>query len=202
MEVLGEMNRWMRRGGVAVAVLGLALGGAACGDDDDDTAETGTNTSDETTTTAADDVEEAAGGTVEVTASDYEFEGVPETVEAGSTFSLTTEEGGEPHEMVVFAKPADETRSIDELIELPQAELEALFSGGPPALVVIALPGTTDTPGVVEGTGTIDEPGNYIYVCTFPQGTTVEDIEASEGPLEGDTPPHFVLGMRGEFTVE
>ena len=35
-----------------------------------------------------------------------------------------------------------------------------------------------------------------------PQGTTPEDIEAADGPLQGDTPPHFVLGMRGEFTVE
>ena len=97
----------------------------------------------------------------------------------------------------------DEERPIEDLLALPEEEVEPFFAGL--QFVTIALPGTSDTPGVVEpegGAAAVDGAGRYIYVCSFPQGTTVEDIENATGPLEGDTPPHFVLGMAGEFTVE
>jgi len=168
------------------------LVGAACGSDDDSS-----EPADTTTTTA----EAPEVTTISVTARDYEFEGVPDTIAAGSTISLTTEDGGEPHEFVAVLVPETETRSLEELIELPQAELEALFAEEPP-LVTIAFPGSTDQPGPVVGDGTLTEPGRYLYLCTFPQGTTVDDVANAEGPLQGDTPPHFVLGMVGELTVE
>lgn len=182
---------WLIRGGAVLTALSLGLVGA-CGDDDDDPSEGSEST---TTTEAAD------GDTIEVTASDYEFEGMPEVIAAGSKISLTTAEGGEPHEIVVVPKPAGEQRTVEELFELPPAELEALFAGEPTA-VILALPGATDTPGAVVGDGTIAEPGNYIYLCSFPQGTTSEDVTSATGPLEGDGTPHFILGMRGEFKAE
>ena len=189
---------WRTRRGVAAALVCLALFGAACSDDED-TDETG----DDVSTTAAPEDDDAAadGETIEVTAIDYEFEGMPDTVAAGSTISLTTEEGAEPHEMIVLPFPDGEDRSVDELVELPEAELQALFTGEP-VLVTVALPGLTDTPGPVVGDGTISEPGRYLFLCTFPEGTTVEDVQNAQGPIEGAGPPHFVLGMRGEFTVE
>lgn len=197
----------------SIGVAAMVLAGVGCSDDDegDEAVET-----EETTGDAAGTVEEgaegedegdAAGGSadaevIEVTARDYEFEGIPDTVADGSTFSLTTEEG-EPHELVVIKLPDDETRSIEELLALPETEVEPLFAGL--QFVTIALPGTTDTPGVVEpagGEAAVSGAGRYVYVCSFPQGTTVEDIQNATGPLEGDTPPHFTLGMSGEFTVE
>ena len=178
-----------RRRVVAVACLAaIAATTAACYSDDD--------AADTTTTEAAPEIT-----TISVTAKNYEFEGVPDTIAAGSTISLTTAAGGEPHEFVAVLVPEDETRSVDELLALPEAELEALFAEEPP-LVTIAMPGATDQPGPVVGDGTLTEPGRYIYLCTFPQGTTVDDVANAEGPLEGDTPPHFVLGMAGELTVE
>lgn len=192
-------GRRMRMIGAASA-LALVVG-AGCSDDDEDDA---VDTEEEATTTTAaaeDEGDEPAGDVIEVTARDYEFEGVPDTVAAGTSFSLTTEADGEPHEFTLIKLPDGETRSVDELIELPQEEVEALIGPGF-QFVLIAMPGTTDTPGAVEGTPTVTEPGNYVYVCAFPQGTTVEDVQNATGPLEGDTPPHFVLGMRGEFTVE
>lgn len=174
-------------------LLSVALIAAACGSDDDAAS---TTTTEGTTTTAPPEVT-----TIDVTAKDYEFTGVPDTVAAGSTISLTTADGGEPHEFVAVLVPETETRTVDELMELPEAELEALFAGEP-ALVTIAFPGATDQPGPVVGDGTLTEPGRYLYLCTFPQGTTVDDVANAEGPLSGDTPPHFVLGMRGELTVK
>ena len=172
-------------------LVSLALVSAACGSDDDTA-----GTADTTTTTA----EAPEVTTVDVIARDYEFEGVPDTIAAGSTISLTTEEGGEPHEFVAVLIPESETRSVEELIALPEEELGALFAEEPP-LVTIAFPGSTDQPGPVVGDGTLTEPGRYIYLCTFPQGTTVDDVANAQGPLEGDTPPHFTLGMVGELTV-
>ena len=194
-------RRKMRAVG-AVAAMALVVV-AGCGDDDEDEASTDTTAPAAETTAPAGDDGGSAGGAIEVTARDYEFEGVPDTVPAGSTFSFSTEDGGEPHEFLVIKLPDGETRSIDELIELPESEIEPLFAGL--QFVTIAMPGTTDTPGVVEpagGESSVSEPGNYVYVCSFPQGTTVEDVQNATGPLEGAGPPHFVLGMRGEFTVE
>lgn len=126
--------------------------------------------------------------------------GLTEVVAAGSTISLNTGDGGERHEFVVLLIPEDETRSVDGLLHLSDPELTQVL-GATPALVTIALPGTTDTPGPVVGDGTLAEPGRYVFVCTFPEGTTVEGVQNSQGPLSGEN-PHYVLGMVGELTVE
>ena len=199
----------------ALSALALVVG-VGCSDDDEETSTDTTEASgDEATddTAAPDDEEatddtaapeeegeEAAGDLIEVTALDYAFEGLPEVIAAGSTLSLTTDGGGEPHEIAVFARPDGEERPIEELLALSEEEAGQVL--GAPAVVIIALPGTTDTPGVVTGDATFAEPGDYLFVCTFPQGTTVEDVENSQGPLPIDNTPHFALGMAGEFTVE
>lgn len=69
---------------------------------------------------------------------------------------------------------------------MPEEEQEALFDEES-SLVTTAMPGTTDTPGVVfpdGGDGSITESGRYLYFCSFPQGTTPEDVENATGPLE------------------
>jgi len=189
-----------RRRAAAVAACLLALGLAACGDDDD------TATADETPTTEAAetpteaDEEAPEGEIVEITAVDWAFEGVPESVEAGTKLSVTNE-GDEPHELVAIRIPDEETRPVSEIVALPEEELGAVFGGEPmPATVLLAATGTTDTPGAVMGDGTLTEPGRYAIVCFLPVGAD-DSILESEGPPESDAPPHVSQGMFAELTV-
>jgi hypothetical protein len=110
----------------------------------------------------------------------------------------------ELHELVAIRLPDDEDRSVEALVELPEAELEALFPDEP-ALVILARP-EADGEAVL-GDGTLTEPGRYAVFCAIPEGADpdeyLEQAQTSEGPpqVEGG-PPHFTLGMYGEVTVE
>ena len=207
------MHNLLRRAGMGALVATLALGVVACGDDDEDAAETGdapeeTTTTeaeeegDATTTTAAEG--EAAGETIEVTAVDYAFEGLPGTLAAGTRVSLVNGSEAEAHEFVAIRIPDDETRPVSELVALPEEEINAIFGTSEPATVILAAPGETDVPGPVLGDGTISEPGRYAVVCFLPVGgdpAVVLDPNA-EGPPESDAPPHAAQGMFAEVTVE
>ncbi len=185
---------------LVAVVFVLALVGAACGDDDDgDDAATDD-------TTAGDDT--AAGATVEVTGVNFEFEGLPDTIEAGSEISFTNEAEDELHEFVAVRIPDDEERSVEELLQLPQEELIPLL-GQQVTDVVISTPGQTNTPGAVEGDGVLDEPGRYAVICAIPTGVDPQEYldaaaETEEGPpqIEDAGPPHFTQGMFAEVTVE
>lgn len=192
-----------RRAALTAALLVAAFGLGACGDDDD----TSTAADDTTTTvpadeTPADDAPDDApeGETVVITAVDYGFEGLPDSVPVGTKLSLANE-GHEPHELVAMRIPDDETRPVEELMKLPQEELQSIL--GPdaaPAMVLLAAHGKTDMPGAVMGDGTLSEPGRYAIVCFLPVGSD-DSILESEGPPEGDAPPHITQGMFGELTV-
>ena len=125
---------------------------------------------------------------VDVTAVDYAFDGVPQTLDAGLvTFVLTNDsEAGEFHEISLVKLQDDADLSVEELVALPEEEAEALiesFGGGafaPP----MATSGT-----VIELT-----PGRWVYACFIPVG--------SVGETEGTGPPHAVEGMVGELIVE
>lgn len=186
---------------ITALVLALALALAACGDDD--TASTTTTTPATTTTEAP--TTTAGPETLAVTAVDYGFEGLPGTVEAGTTLTLANESSVELHELVAILLPDDETRSADELLQLPQEELAAFF----PLVetVIITPPGAPD--GIaVEGTGTLTEPGRYLIICAIPTGADPDEYmqaaaESEGGPPEVEGgPPHFVQGMYTEITVE
>ncbi|HKZ21224.1 MAG TPA: hypothetical protein VJQ57_14080 [Acidimicrobiia bacterium] len=148
---------------------------------------------------------EPVGGTIEVTARDYEFEGIPELVASGAEFTLTNASAAEVHEMIVIGIPGDETRTLEELLELPEEETADFpFQG-----VLVALPG--EDGGNPEGAGntiSVTEPGRYAVVCFIPQGAdpaVVEEAMAGggEGPPDmGEGTPHAFLGMAAEFTVE
>lgn len=172
-------------------VLGLALTTllAACGG----SAEQG-----------GDDEGSAGGGeTVEITAVDYEFEGVPETVEPGTELTLTNGSEGEVHEMVVVRIDDDETRPLEELLQIPEDEAQQVTSF---AGVAVALPGEEGlTP---EGPVVLDKPGRYAMLCFIPTGADPEAYEqaleegAEEAPEIEGGPPHFTHGMAAEFVVE
>ncbi|MFP5321024.1 MAG: hypothetical protein ACLGIC_04170 [Acidimicrobiia bacterium] len=204
-------HQMIRRSAAFLAAGVLALGVTACGDDDD------TATTDETPTTVADteapegegaaddhgddhaDDEAAAGETITITAVDWGFEGLPEEVPAGTKLSLSNE-GQEPHELVAMRIPDTETRSVEELLKLPEPELMGIFGEAGPATVILAAHGTTDTPGAVVGDGTLTEPGRYAIVCFLPVGSD-DSILDSAGPPESDAPPHVSQGMFAELVV-
>lgn len=130
-------------------------------------------------------VEECADTTIDVTASEYAFDGIPEEMDAGIVGVSFENTGGELHELVVFAKGPDAgDATFDELLELGEEEAEGklLEKGGS-----FAEPGQTSA-GLFEL-----EPGEYVAVCFIPEGTTDDE--------EGEGPPHFTKGMKAEFTV-
>lgn len=198
-------------GRLAVAALfaaGLLL--VACGDDDDGadttTTTTGTPSTDAPTDTADDDTS-GDEDVVEVELVDYAFEGLPDSVPAGTRLTITNTSENEVHELVAVRLPDDEERSLEELLALPDEEADALLGSGPPAAVLVAPPGGEQVDAV--GDGTLTEPGRYLLLCAIPTGVDPDEYfaaaeEAGEGPPEipGAGPPHFVQGMVGELIVE
>lgn len=176
---------------IGAVVLATALLAACGGDADDSPTPTATDTA-------------AAGEAVLVTAVDYAFEGLPGTLEAGTKLELTNESTAEVHELVAIRLPDDETRSAEELLALPEEELEGMFTG-PPAAVLVAPPAQ---PGfAAAGDGTLTEPGRYLFACFIPTGADPAAFmaaaqESPDGPPDVDGgPPHFTEGMYAEATV-
>jgi len=117
---------------------------------------------------------------VEVAAVEYAFEDAPATVPAGTVAFKMSNEGEEEHEMVVFARAEGETRSFQELVELPEGESDD----------AVRFVGAAFAPPGSDGVVIADlEPGDYAMVCFIPVGG------AEDGP------PHAAEGMLAEFTV-
>lgn len=174
----------------------------ACGSDGSDAGKDAKATTTTTTVAAAAEptTTVAADGSITVTAVDFDYRDLPDTVPAGTTFKLVNDSEAELHEFVAFRLPDDETRSVDELIELPEAELQALFGEGPPATVLLAKPGGPQIEAV--GDGTLSEPGRYLVACSIPVGADPDELLASDGPPPAGGVPHFHKGMYAELTVE
>ncbi|MDX1691386.1 MAG: hypothetical protein R3290_10220 [Acidimicrobiia bacterium] len=159
-----------------IAVLALAL--VACGGDPEPT-------------------------TVDVETVDYAYVGLPETLVAGSTITITNTSDTELHELVALRLPDGEDRPAAEIV----ADQEALVALFPSVeAVLIAPPGESGF--AVEGTGVLDEPGRYLIICAIPTGADPAEYLAAAQESEGGPPdvpggpPHFVQGMFGELTVE
>ena len=132
---------------------------------------------------------------ITVTAVDFAFEGVPAEVPSGTTMALTNT-GQEVHEMVVVRKLPTTTQSFEELLALPDDQVQGLVED---IGFAYAEPGQTATDLVTTG-----EPGDYLMICFIPAGTTSLpsiDPNSSEPPDMGTGAPHFTLGMLQEFTV-
>jgi hypothetical protein len=120
----------------------------------------------------------------EVTASDFEYQGLPDALPAGVSAVTLTNEGEELHEIAMVRIKDEVTMSVEELLALPQEEVLGMVDI---AGIVFAAPGETGT-SFVEGT-----PGRYFAACFIPEGTV--------GGAEGSGPPHFTLGMLAEYSV-
>ncbi|MGH9050071.1 MAG: hypothetical protein ACRDY4_10110 [Acidimicrobiia bacterium] len=124
---------------------------------------------------------------VDVTGRDYEFEGIPRSLETGITLFKFTNEGAELHEIALARIKGDE--SVHELLELPEEEAEGKVQ---PLGSAFASPGQSDFAYV-----NLKKAGNYAAVCFIPVGSTDEAAaESAEGP------PHAVEGMATDFTVK
>lgn len=188
-----------RRALAALLVAGLALGVTACGDDDDDS---DADAADTTETTESGDAPTDAP-VVEVTAEDYAFAGLDDSLAAGTRLTFTNASTAEVHELVAFRLPDTETRSALELVALGE-ELQSVFQG-PPAAVLVAPPASAGFP--VVGDGSLDEPGRYLLICAIPTGADPEAyLEAASASQGGPVdvpggPPHIANGMYAEVDV-
>ena len=159
------------------ALVALATLGAACGGGDD---------------------------TKTVTAADYSFKNLPSSVDAGTTFKLKNASSKELHEMVVIRIPDGERRSVQELVNLPESQQEAIFGRAEPAMVLLAPPGGGEMIKAV-GDGTLTEKGRYAVVCFIPTGADPAAYLQASGdgpPQAAGGPPHVAQGMYGEITVK
>lgn len=188
-------SRSFRSVGAAATAAVLILG-AACSEE---SASSATNPPRPTSTTAA----PSAHDHVEVTAVDFDFEGLPKTIEAGTRLTLTNGAPRELHELVAFKLPDDETRPVADLLELPEPELGPLL--GQPSTVLLAAPGAEQIPAV--GDGTLTEPGRYLVMCSIPTGVDPAEYLAAAAASAGQKPdvpggpPHFTSGMFAELNV-
>ena len=114
-------------------------------------------------------------GSVQVTATDFAFDGVPESLEAGETTFVLTNDGEADHEMAI-GRLTDDTP----LEDIAAAGVADVAPGS--RRIIAAVP-----PG---GTGEVTvelDPGRWSYVCWLSEGTPGQR--------------HAERGMIGEFTV-
>ena len=130
--------------------------------------------------------EECADETIDVTAVDYAFEGVPTELSTGTLGVNFSNDGTEFHEFIVFRKNEGVTESFPEIFELEEEAASELVTEVGAAF---AAPGESFSTLL-----DVAEPGEYAAVCFVPLGSTPE-VE------EGDGPPHVSQGMLAEFTV-
>ncbi len=129
-----------------------------------------------------------------VNGTEYAYQGMPATLEAGRRLFRFDNTGTELHEMTFLRKKPTTTETFDQLLALPEEESRARadFAGG-----LFSPPGGVDT-ALLDLT-----PGQYAIVCFIPVGFTPEVADATElgsGPPP-DRPPHFTRGMKSEFIV-
>jgi hypothetical protein len=141
------------------------------------------------------DLANCGWGQADVTAVEYEFQGIDATYEPGPVSFELANEGGELHELTVFKKNEGVTESFEDILGGPEEEAMGKVT---PAAMTFVEPGE-DAYAVADL-----EAGEYIAVCFIPVGLTPELAGAAEeGGEEPDLgPPHFTQGMQTEFTVE
>ena len=194
----------MKRYLLAGSILAVALTG--CGNETPEEV-AATATAEEGPTATSEPAASEKADVVEITAVDYGFEDVPESVAPGTELTLANASTAEVHEMVVFRVDDDQTMSLDEIVRTAAEE-----SDGPPpewlqfAGVDIAMPGEAGF--APEGPVVLDEPGRYLLLCFIPTGADPAVYEeamtsgATDAPPIDAGPPHVAEGMAAELMVE
>ena len=120
----------------------------------------------------------------EVALNDFAFTGVPTTLASGNTTFKVTNQGQEPHEMIIFRLKGVSMAQVREVLMAPPGEAPP----GPPPIeesggFQAIMPGTS-------GWATVNlAPGEYGLVCFLPSQAN-------------DFAPHFALGMISSITVQ
>ena len=118
--------------------------------------------------------------------------------------TITNSSEKELHKLSALPISADEDRPVDELLDLPGAELGEILRVRP-STVLTAGPGGPQVDEV--GDGTLSAPGRYVMICAVPVGLDPDEyLDALSGtgrpPMTGGGRPHFTLGMVAELVVE
>lgn len=156
-----------------------------------------------TTTVGCGDDTEALADSVDVVATDYLFEELPDRIATDTVVTMRNDSDLEVHELVAYVLPDAIDDSAADIMARPEADLATIFTG-PPALVIVAPPGENSF--VAIGDGTLPEPGRYLLFCAIPTGADPAAYLAaaanSDGPPDIDGgPPHFVNGMAATIDV-
>jgi hypothetical protein len=124
-----------------------------------------------------------------VAASEYAFDGIPEEVAAGPAIITLENIGEEVHEILIARINDDVTLTVEELLALPEDESESM---------VTFVAHTFSVPGDTGRTVVDFTPGRHAALCFFPQGTTPEVFEqmmaVEESVPEGSICRGFGLG--------
>lgn len=161
---------------MVAALIVIAMMMAGCGGGDTQTAGSPapSPSNEDADASATSNRDRNASTVVGFAAVDFAFEGVPETLEAGKTTFVLTNEGENSHEMTIGLMP--EGWTIEE-VALGSSESGTEIVG----VIEPVEPGAS-------GEVTIDlEPGQYGYIC--------HEIEGTDGQA------HYFHGMLGEFKV-
>jgi hypothetical protein len=122
---------------------------------------------------------------VRVTATDHAYQGLPSSVAPGTVAFTLTNQGREEHQGVVIRINDEVTQPFAEILGLPPEQQRSMLK---------AVNSTDADPGQTSTVFVRLTAGRYGFVDVLPQGST--SITAL-----GSGPPHFTLGMVGEFTV-
>jgi plastocyanin len=127
---------------------------------------------------------------IDVTGVEYAFEGLPETIPAGTVAIRFTDTGAEWHEIAIYrVKGKDSVRKIVGLSEKEQRKkLEEI--GG-----TFAMQGQTSYT-IAE----LTKPGRYALICHLPVGST--DAQAADEAERENAKSHAAEGMYATITVE
>ena len=127
---------------------------------------------------------------IDVAATDFAFDGIPADADAGKTLIRITNDGTEYHEVVLQRVQQGETRSVDEILALPEEGgglLEYLgYAFAPPGL----------------GSWTVVDlsAGRHVAMCFVPIGATTTEALQS-GQFDDAAQLHAMQGMFTEMQV-
>ncbi|NMH96117.1 hypothetical protein [Pseudonocardia acidicola] len=122
---------------------------------------------------------------ISVTASDNRYQGLPATVAAGNTAFMLSNVGTDVHELQLARVAVGDTETLDQLLSL---------TGQQYAQKITLIGDATADPGQITAVFAALTPGRYVVADFVPQGT--------KPGTDGTGPQHYLLGMKGEFTVQ
>lgn len=128
-------------------------------------------------------------GELAVTASDYAFGGIRDSLEAGPVVINFENTGTEFHEFLLLRVNDGVTETLDELLALPEEEGQTKVTTSGRAFAA---------PGAISFAMFDLQPGRYIAICFLPTGATPENMPQIESG-EHQGAPHFTEGMVQEF---